>query len=222
MNSTNQKIHNFLKYYCDLASPPEYAVLIKGKWGTGKTWFIKNLIKDLNALNIKSLHISLYGITTFDEIEMEFFRQLHPVLSSKKMALAGKVLKGILKTTLKIDLGKDEAIINSSIPDIDLPDYLKNTENFVLIFDDIERCGIPICNLLGYINHFVEHDGYKVILLANEEEILEKDNNHLSYERIKEKLIGKTFEIIPEVDIALEKFISQSSSAKNREILENQ
>ena len=133
MNSTNQKIHSFLKYYCDLASPPEYAVLIKGKWGTGKTWFIKNLIKDLNALNIKSLHISLYGITTFDEIEMEFFRQLHPVLSSKKMALAGKVLKGILKTTLKIDLGKDEAIINSSIPDIDLPDYLKNTEKVLSV-----------------------------------------------------------------------------------------
>ena len=106
MNSTNQKIHIFLKYYCDLPSPPEYAVLIKGKWGTGKTWFIKNLINDLNASNIKSLHISLYGMTTFDEIENEFFRQLHPVLSSKKMALAGKVIKGLLKTTLKIDFGK--------------------------------------------------------------------------------------------------------------------
>lgn len=220
MNSTNQKIHNFLKYYCDLSSPPEYAVLIKGKWGTGKTWFIKNLISDLNTSNIKSLHISLYGMTSFDEIENEFFRQLHPILSSKKMALAGKVLKGIVKTTFKIDLGKDEATISSSIPDIDLPDYLKDTENFVLIFDDIERCGIPICNLLGYINHFVEHSGYKVILLANEEEILEKDTN--TYERIKEKLIGKTFEIIPEVDIALAAFISQSSSAKNKKILETQ
>lgn len=222
MNSTNQKIHNFLKYYCDLSSPPEYAVLIKGKWGTGKTWFIKNLITDLNTSNIRSLHISLYGMTSFDEIENEFFRQLHPVLSSKKMALAGKVLKGIVKTTFKIDLGKDEATISSSIPDIDLPDYLKGTENFVLIFDDIERCGIPICNLLGYINHFVEHSDYKVILLANEEEILEKDSNNLAYKRIKEKLIGKTFEITPEVDIALSVFISQSSSKRNKEILETQ
>lgn len=222
MNSTNQKIHNFLKYYCDLSSPPEYAVLIKGKWGTGKTWFIKNLINDLNASNIKSLHISLYGMTTFDEIENEFFRQLHPVLSSKKMALAGKVIKGLLKTTLKIDFGKDEATISSSIPDLDLPDYLKDTENFVLIFDDIERCDMPICNLLGYINHFVEHSGYKVILLANEEEIFEKDDNNLPYKRIKEKLIGKTFEIVPEVGIALAAFISQSSSVTNKKILESQ
>lgn len=222
MNSTNQKIHDFLKYYCDLSYSPEYAILIKGKWGTGKTWFIKNLIGDLSASNIKSLHISLYGMTSFDEIENEFFRQLHPVLSSKKMALAGKVLKGLLKATFTIDLGKDEATISSSIPDIDLPDYLKDTENFVLIFDDIERCGIPICNLLGYINHFVEQSGYKVILLANEEEILEKGNNNLSYERIKEKLIGKTFEIVPEVDVALDAFISQSTSAKNKKILGTQ
>ena len=222
MNSTNQKIHDFLKYYCDLPHPPEYAVLIKGKWGTGKSWFIKNLINDLNASNIKSLHISLYGMTTFDEIENEFFRQLHPVLSSKKMALAGKVIKGLLKTTLKIDFGKDEATISSSIPDLDLPDYLKDTENFVLIFDDIERCDMPICNLLGYINHFVEHSGYKVILLANEEEIFEKDDNNLPYKRIKEKLIGKTFEIVPEVGIALAAFISQSSSVTNKKILESQ
>lgn len=222
MNSTNQKIHDFLKYYCDLPHPPEYAVLIKGKWGTGKTWFIKNLISDLNTSSIRSLHISLYGMNSFDEIENEFFRQLHPVLSSKKMALAGKVLKGLVKTTFKIDLGKDEASISSSIPDLDLPDYLKDTEKFVLIFDDIERCDMPICNLLGYINYFVEHSGYKVIMLANEEEILEKDSNSLSYKRVKEKLIGKTFEIVPEVDIALAAFISQSSSVENKKILEEQ
>jgi hypothetical protein len=222
MNLINKKIHDFLKYYCDLPHPPEYAVLIKGKWGTGKTWFIKKLIQDLNKSNIKTVHMSLYGMTNFDEIESEFFRMLHPFLASEKMALASKVLKGVLKASLKIDLGKDELSVSSSIPDIDLSKYLTEAENAVLIFDDVERCGIPICNLLGYINHFVEHGGHKVILLANEEEILEIDADNLSYKRVKEKLIGKTFEIAPEVESALNAFISLSSSIENRKILEDQ
>jgi hypothetical protein len=77
----------------------------------------------------------------------------------------------------------------------------------VIVFDDVERCAIPICHLLGYINKFVEHGGFKVILVANENEILEREkadeSNLNAYRRIKEKLIGKTFEIVPEIESAL-------------------
>ncbi|MFH1136639.1 MAG: P-loop NTPase fold protein, partial [Pseudomonadota bacterium] len=40
MSSSNQHVIEFLKYYCSL-SFPQYAILIKGEWGCGKTWFIK-------------------------------------------------------------------------------------------------------------------------------------------------------------------------------------
>ena len=43
--------------------------------------------------------------------------------------------------------------------------------NSILIFDDLERCKIPINDLLGYINQFVEHLNLKVIIVANEKEI---------------------------------------------------
>ena len=38
----------------------------------------------------------------------------------------------------------------------------------MIVFDDLERCSIDITDLLGYINSFVEHEGVKVVVLADE------------------------------------------------------
>ncbi len=176
--SVNSHIEDYLDYYCGLSHSPGFALLLKGEWGCGKTWFINKYLKKLKQKKQKSLYVSLYGMTSFSEIEDAFFQQLHPVLSSKGMAVTGKILKGVLKGTLKIDLDgdkKDDGSVTLGIPDINLPDYLKNTDKSILVFDDLERCQIGIGNLLGYINSFVEHQGLKVILVANEEKLLKND-----------------------------------------------
>lgn len=215
MENINQHIQDFLEYYYLFDHDPEYAVLLKGKWGTGKTWFIKKTLQNLTDKGGKHLYVSLYGVSSYDEIESEFFKQLHPLLSSKSMALTGKIAKGLLKTTLKIDLdndGKSDGSVSVQTPNINLPEYLTNTSDFVLIFDDLERASMSLENILGYINHFVEHQGYKVVIIANEDEILshqkDKEETELTYRRIKEKLVGKTFEISPDLNNALENFIS--------------
>ena len=210
MNSSYSHIEDFLTYYCNLKIPPEYAILLKGKWGCGKTWFIKKYCQKLENDGLNYLYVSLYGITSYTEIENLFFQQLHPVLSSKGMALTGKIIKGLIKTTVKIDLygdGKPDASINSQIPDLNLPDRFKNADGNILIFDDLERCGIKKQDILGYINHFVEHQGFKVIIIANEDDITLKDKSETLYINIKEKLIGKTFEISSDIDEVLENFL---------------
>ena len=214
MNSSNSHIEDFLNYYCALKIPPEYAVMLKGKWGCGKTWFIKKYCENLKKNGQNHLYVSLYGITSYTEIENLFFQQLHPVLSSKGMALTGKILKGLIKTSIKIDLdgdNKPDVNINSQVPNIDLPERFKSADGNILIFDDLERCGIKKQDILGYINHFVEHQGFKVIIIANEDDIISKDKcvNSLIkpetlYIKIKEKLIGKTFEIISDIDEVLD------------------
>ncbi len=172
----NSNASNYLSYYYELPYSPEYAILLDGSWGAGKTWFVKN---SLESTDKKYLYVSLYGITSFEEIENSFFEQLHPVLSSKGMKITSKIFKGVLKTTIKVDLDYDDkpdASVNSTIPDIKLPEYLTNTDNFILVFDDLERCSMNVSDVMGYINHFVEHQGYKVIVLANENEIIKKDD----------------------------------------------
>ena len=62
---------------------------------------------------------------------------------------------------------------------------------------------MPINTSLGYINEFVEHEGRKVIIVTNEQEIKDKEE----YARRREKLIGKTFEVQSVLDEALVSFI---------------
>ena len=230
MIEKNKEIMEFLEYYSNMTVPPQYAVMIKGKWGTGKTWFIENYIRMLGTGEKRVLYVSLYGITAIQQIEDEFFRQLHPVLSSKSVAFAGKLFKGLVRGTLKIDLngdGKDDGSIAIGTPDLKLPEYLRNTNSLVLVFDDLERCSMPISSVLGYINYFVEHDQRKVILVCNEEAIIAAENTkeknvESNYIKIKEKLIGKTFSISPDFDAAFQSFLADVSLISTREILQAQ
>lgn len=216
----NQHITDFLSYYLKLENSPEYAVLINAKWGAGKTHFVKNFLenhfKDYEDKKKPYLFVSLYGLSTFSEIDDAIFTQAHPILSSKGMAIAGKILKTGIKfaTPLPIDFNNDsksDTTVNLQIPDIKWSDILSNTKDTVLVFDDLERCAIEPHKLLGYLNYFVEHSGCKIILIANEEEFSQKEEK---YQQIKEKLIGKTFtyqavaeEVIP---IFIKEFLQYS------------
>ena len=214
MIDPNKHVSDFLDYYFNFNHSPEYAILIKGAWGAGKSWFIQKALDKFQSDSGKYLYVSLYGVVSFDDIENAFFEQMHPVLASKKMKLASKLLKGVLKATIKVDLdgdGNGETTKKISVDELGIPDYLKDTDGFVLVFDDLERCSIEIGSLLGYINQFVEHQGYKVVIIANENEILSRESQDKCYSRAKEKLIGKTFELVPNTKLALESFISSAS-----------
>ncbi|RXJ88026.1 P-loop NTPase fold protein [Arcobacter sp. CECT 8985] len=202
----NKHINEFLDYYIKLTNP-QYAVLLKGKWGSGKTHFINKYKNQLDNSEQKYIYVSLYGVTSYDEIETKFLETIHPKLYNKKTIFAGKIAKQLLKGTLKIDLdddGKADGNVSVQIPNFK-PEDLLNTKDYILIFDDLERSGINIIDLLGYINFFVEHQSYKVILIANEEELEKIDK----YKNIKEKLIGKTFEFKTNSDLAYDSFLSE-------------
>lgn len=216
----NQHITDYLDYYRLLETSPNFAVLLRGDWGAGKTWFIKKYIKDnSDEDNNHFLYVSLYGMTTYSEINEALFQELHPILGSKKAKLATKIISGMVKTTLRIDLfgdTKEDATISSGIPKIDLPDYLLNIEEKILVFDDLERCSIPVQNILGYINQFVENQDAKVIIVANEKELfkLNASSQDLIYRNIKEKLVGKSFDIHTDIHAALADFIEECSDSE--------
>lgn len=237
----NSHVEEYLDYYCNLSHPPEFAVLLKGQWGSGKTWFIDRYCEKLKKNKQKDLYISLYGMSTLSEIDDKFLELLYPFRHSEGMKITGRIVKGLLKGSLKIDLdndGQSDGSVNiQQIPDLQLPKHLKDIDKSILIFDDIERCSINLINLLGYINHFVEHEGVKAILIANEDELIRnnpKDQNsesagnqknegtkNQSYQDIKEKLIGKTFIIEPDFKGALNNFINQIKDLSANNFLSN-
>lgn len=210
--SQHQHIYKFLKYYCNLNVPPNYAVMLEGAWGSGKTWFINDFRKNFplsNSQNSESIFIytSFYGITSFDEIDDALFWE-----SLKHRKILNN-FKGSSQATI---LGQEvlqslaSAYSKTKLPLKELKKVLRSLEGKILIFDDIERAEIPINQILSFINKFVEHENLKVIILCNEEAISqqgEKSDN--SYSRIKEKVIGRTFKIEPNVEIALSAFLHE-------------
>src|SRR5262249_28574556 len=185
----NQHIRDFLSRYIHLPYSPYYAVLLTGPWGIGKTYLIKKFLKEKFENEASYVYVSLYGVTTREELDVAVFQACFPNVVWKNVELLGRVGKAALKY-----VG-----INPELKLSDLP----KPDKKLYVFDDLERCEMPINTSLGYINEFVEHEGRKVIIVTNEQEIKEKEE----YARRREKLIGKTFEVQSVLDEALVSFI---------------
>lgn len=216
----NAHVRDFLSYYCALPKEPQYAVLLTGLWGSGKTWFIKNFVAEHLPQSERVLYLSLYGVQSFDDIESEFFRLLHPLLGSKPARILGRLARGVLKTSINFDWdedGKSDGNVSGGVPAEKLLERVSLDASRILVLDDLERCSIPVADLLGYVNQFVEHGGLKTILIANEAELLNREGP--GYARIKEKLVGRTFEVHPEVGRALEHFASDLPTAKAQDVV---
>lgn len=72
----NTYVKENIKKYVELDANPEYAILLNGAWGCGKTYFINELLKEswLNKPKDKEvIKISLYGLNSTKEIENQLF-----------------------------------------------------------------------------------------------------------------------------------------------------
>ena len=246
-------MEELIECICDYVRKPytDYAVMINGEWGSGKTYFWNNKLRDrleslsINGKKYKTIYISLYGINSLEEISKKIFIETNPMInkSLKKFVdtREGNLIPEYVKTG--IDMANFYGTTQLSTNKVDFSN-LFDVENKILCFDDLERANVDIIDILGYINNFVEHDGIKTILICNESELAIKfKNNNVelktliatimldkegklnttdekqedkplvnqledkitnifdranAYERIKEKLIGETFDYIPE------------------------
>ncbi|MGY1418846.1 P-loop NTPase fold protein [Bacillus cereus] len=157
-----------------------YAILLDGKWGSGKTYFWKNIMKkEIEETGKKVIYVSLYGVSNIEEIDKkillgkwEFVEKINNSEMGGRITEIGKAAFGVIK---KLDItGISEGVTNINYKE------LLNYSNTIICFDDLERVHMRVDEVLGYINNFVEHDGMKVIMIGNEEEIADKlnDQNH--------------------------------------------
>lgn len=220
--SVNQHIKDNLDYYLNV-DEPEYAFLLSGDWGAGKTYFVDSYINTYNEGHEgKIIKISLFGLSKTSHIDEKIFQEIHPILSHKYTKLAGNILKGAFNLGLKIDIGVEKgnsASLTTTLDKLKLNDIFNSdikSNEIIIAFDDLERTDIPLKEALGYINYLVEILKIKVILIANESKLLTtytSDNNNI-YEEFKEKIIGKTFEIKQDFDGVLTYFLSDSQNKK--------
>lgn len=232
----NQNLIEYLKFYLSIDNP-QFAVLVNGKWGSGKTFFIKKQLEhwkakpskeDENNILLKPIYISLYGVANLNEISEKIKEQLNPFLHSKTVKFLKKITLGAIKVATHVSLdtdenGKEDSKVSFDINSLGL---LKSSDpkikgNKVLIFDDLERCNIKLKVLFGYLNEFVEHYNCKLILLSDEEKINKNTDEADSYKEFKEKLIGQTFALQTDIDNAIISFTSRLATSAEKEFLLN-
>ena len=106
-STVNLYIKNYLNNYLKINNP-EFAVLLSGKWGSGKTYFIENFIEEYKENeNIKFIKISLFGLKKTDSIDEQIFSSLHSFLGNKYVKLTGNIIKNALKFGVKVDWDND-------------------------------------------------------------------------------------------------------------------
>lgn len=216
----NENIVNFLNGYM-MNPDPQYAVLLKGKWGCGKTHFINHWINTYQKQEaedkvLEPVYVSLYGLSETKQITTAINRALYPILYGKA-AKAGKTfLKFMSAIVLKCDVdwdkdGNSDFSMNLGLDSLSI---FKSEDEQVkkgnlLIFDDLERCDVPMKKLLGFLNFFVEQCNCHLIVIGDEDKIAEGENKKI-FGEFKEKTIGREFEIATDIHSALDTFVNQT------------
>lgn len=169
----------------------QYALLLNSAWGSGKTYFWKQKLQPIVLGNsLKPIYISLNGVAKIETIEYQVMLGMMPFISQKE--------NGRLRSIFKF-LGNGFDTIFKSFTGSKFSDFVNGivTDNLnftdkLICFDDLERCRIPIIEVLGFINNFIEHKQAKVLFLADESRF-----NDSEYQNVKEKIIRHTLNFEP-------------------------
>jgi len=187
----NKHVWDYLVYYLGLTHAPGFAVLVSGPWGIGKTHLMDVFLKEKFGEDRSAyVRVSLYGLSTIEEIDDALFQAAFPAFTGTPAKVAGRIAN--------------------------IKEFLNKFRAEIYVFDDLERCEAPIDKVLGYINQFVEHGEAKVIVVGNEQEISTDDD----YARKREKLIGKTLQVQSAFDEAFADFVANIDDRKAREFVQ--
>ena len=187
-------------------------ILITGKWGIGKTYYIDNYVNN----NDNVYKVSLFGIKDIDDFKFS----LSYVINSRESVLQKTVTEN------------DRIELNLGLFTIPIPKLRKNYEEIIesnlnecnkniLIIDDLERIGpnINMEDILGIIEELNKIEYLNIVVIANEEEI--KDNNKDIYNRFKEKVIERVYYIDEYDEKAVDNICSNIKDKNVKKILKH-
>jgi len=206
------------------------ALLVTGEWGSGKTYFFKEILPSESWFkdHASIISISLFGITNREILDKKLKEKyLHKTLDIPEIPsetqnvfskLKSSLTKMITDLDIKISTSEEKIPLNSmlgvvqtfsniwdnfiSIPSVD------GIKKVILIFDDLERCPMDMEKLLGAINAYVEGSEIKTILIANEDYIKKKETTDKTYTIMKEKLVCRTIKYEPNFTSIVENIIN--------------
>ena len=197
------------------------ALLVTGKWGSGKTYLMRQRERELNqGPQYLMAVVSLFGIEDTNTLTKKVKEAVVYAQTFNKAEKSGKghIAKGVNAAKQLsekaaafgelFDFGRIKKLAKSAnvLLSIDVYDFLPIEKEvycivageeqpvkkkLVLVFDDFERCKIGVIDLLGIINTYVEDKGIKTVIIASEDNIEDEEN----YKTFKEKVVERTVKL---------------------------
>ena len=204
------------------ATDTDYAIMVNGEWGSGKSYYIKHgfdsLVKSIlvptnenedqgrkwyerkKDCYYKPAYISLYGVSSVEDFEVRVFYGINSWTNNGFIRIGG-LLGSKIGEFVGVSSGKKDAKTIT---------YIR--KNRVLVFDDLERiCDdkIPVKEVLGLINSYAEHSHFKVVVVCNEnhyeaDKFIDDVKN--DYKTYKEKSVRFTYTIKADISKMVEEF----------------
>jgi hypothetical protein len=212
----NDHLVEIFQQYLKIES--NYAVLLTGEYGVGKTHFFKGELSDkIKSITVNHdeqkyyhpIHISLFGLKSIEEIQGQIFIELYPFLKEKGLKLAFGIGKSIIRGYTRL---KGLGDINEYFADLSFPkEQWLNYNELVICIDDVDRKSekLPTDEIMGFVNSLVENLGAKIIIIANETEFEDLTSE------LREKVIGVTMHFKPHVSNVFHKIIEEMYSSSN-------
>lgn len=225
-------INGVIRDYLEVPNT-DYAIMISGEWGCGKSHYIHHdfeaLVKTIavpvhvsdkkrdKTKYYKPAFVSLYGVSSADDFEYRVFCGVNSWVEKGFIRVGGALLnKGI--SLFGLEFNKRDAASVTFVG-----------ENLVLVFDDLERiCDdkIPVKEVLGLINSYAEHTHRKVIIVCNEAEFTDDEAKEEAekkkrddYKKYKEKSVRFTYKFMPDEATVYDAMVKELPASEYKEYL---
>ena len=178
------------------------AILIDGKWGCGKTYQIKEFLKE----HVENCHyLSLFGLESIDEINSKLYSEIH---STKSFLEKGAMLVSKAISAVPYVGGIGEALEYQMSGKSINP---KDTR--YIIFDDLERLSkkISYIDLLGYFNNLFLSNVKIVCCISFNDFTGNQKNRKNEFMQFREKVFDYTY-TINETDLTIYKSLFHNVS----------
>jgi hypothetical protein len=177
-----------------LSSSEAEVLAMRGKWGVGKTYSWKQILKEASRENLfcreRYAYVSLFGIGSLDKMRSSLFEQS---ISRKTIGTAAsfETLRGNITNLSELAGRKTMRFLGvfpvgkSLSPALEALSFLSIRDSLICL-DDLERRSnsLSVGDVLGLVSFLKEERNCKVVLLLNDEEDgLEK------YAQYREKVV---------------------------------
>ncbi|MDR3047760.1 MAG: hypothetical protein LBU51_09175 [Bacteroidales bacterium] len=203
----NKKINSVIIEYLQ-AKNTDYALLLNGVWGSGKTFYIKNELEcEIRKQGLKVIYISLNGSEDINKLIKKItFRLLYDLKNESK--IDEDIVEKFIEITAELPKIGGFINVGKKIKNIIEIKKLENIDykNIVLILDDLERISTKIYpeDVLGKIYENYIKNGTKTLFVSDESNIKKEE-----YKKIKEKIVRRTVLYNPDINIQLNIFLEK-------------